>query len=178
MKLSYALRALAAAAMLTGAAGAAQAQLVYGEVGYMPLNVEASIGSFNVSAKPTNVRGIIGVGLGPLAIEGMASVSSKDDTTRVAGFDSGVRTEVSSIMGVFLKPRIDIGPLQLYGRVGAARTELKVGSEKESGTNLAYGAGVSFSLSSNLTLNADYMNYYDADRIKIDGVTVGLGLQF
>ena len=178
MRFSTPLRALAAAAVLTGAAGAAQAQLVYGEVGYSPLKVTGSLSGITVSAKPENLRAIIGVGLGPLAIEGMASVSSKDDTTRVAGFDSGVRTEVSNMVGVFLKPRVDIGPLQLYGRVGVARTDLKVGNEKESGTNLAYGGGVSFNLTSNLTLNADYMNYYDADRIKIDGVTVGLGLQF
>lgn len=166
------------AASTLGLASTAQAQSIYGEIGYMGLDVGARVGGVGISAKPANLRGIIGFDLGPLAIEGMTSVSERDDTVRVGGLNTPIRTKVDNISGVFLKPNLSLGNFEIFGRVGAARTKLSVGGEKASGTSLAYGAGIRFNLTDNLTLGADYMNFYDKDSITVEGVSIGLGLKF
>lgn len=169
-------------AMATLAAGTAsvQAQGLYGEVGYTPLKLESSVGGLDFSSSPSNVRGIIGFELNNnLAVEGMLGLNAQDSTVKVNGINSGVKAEVDNMVGVFVKPKIQVGPgLELFGRVGAARTQLSVGGETDSAASVAYGLGASFQLNDALSLNADYMTYHDKDDTTLRGVTVGVGYKF
>ena len=43
---------------------------------------------------------------------------------------------------------------------------------------MAYGLGLSYKLSDKMSLNADYMSYYNKNDVKGTGFTVGLGIRF
>ena len=171
---------LLAVATLAAATTSVQAQGLYGEVGYTPLKLESSVGGLDFSSKPSNVRGIIGYELNSnLAVEGMLGLSAQDSSVKVNGINSGVKAEVDNMVGVFVKPKIEVVEgLELFGRLGAARTKLSVGNETDSATSVAYGLGASYKLNSALSLNADYMTYHDKDDTTLKGVTVGVGYKF
>lgn len=169
--------AVAAASML---ALGAHAQSLYGEIGYGQLKLEEN--GFGAKVDPSMARGIIGYELNPnLAVEGHLGIGVNDDSTRVGGLS--VNGEVDNLVGVFVKPKVKLGDtVELFGRAGAASTKVSASAgglkESDRGTSLAYGFGASFNLTPQLSLNADYMNYYDRKGVKLDGVTVGVGFRF
>lgn len=160
----------------------AQAQGLYGEVGYSMLNYDESSPGINSQIEPTAVRGIIGYELNPnLAVETHLSLGLSDDTARVAGVS--VKGEVENSVGLFVKPKVRLGEsVELFGRAGVTSTKVSASagpfSASDRGTGFAYGAGASFNLTQNLSLNADYMNTYDRKGVKVDGVTFGVGFRF
>jgi opacity protein-like surface antigen len=171
---------LFAVATLAAGTASVQAQGLYGEVGYTPLKLESRVGGLDFSSRPSNVRGIIGYELNDnLAVEGMLGLSAQDSSVKVNGINSGVKSEVDNMVGVFVKPKIEVVEgLELFGRLGAARTKLSVGNETDSATSVAYGFGASYKLNPALSLNADYMTYHDKDDTTLKGVTVGVGYKF
>jgi attachment invasion locus protein len=161
---------------------AAHAQGAYGEVGYSQFNLKQDSRGFDTKVKPTAVRAIVGVELAPhLAIEGHAATGLKDDSVRIGS--ASATGEVDNMLGAFVKPKVMLGnTVELYGRAGVASTKVSTSAfgagDSDRTTSFAYGGGASFSLTPQLSLNADYMNYLDRRGTKVDGVTFGVGFKF
>lgn len=188
-KTSALTRVVAPALIILGAFGAqtAMAQDVYGEVGYAALSTELSVPLIGLSAKakPTMARALIGVSpLGGLAIEGIAAGSLSDDSfsARASGSSSAVqlgRAKVNQILGVYVGSRLGLGPVELFGRVGMAKSEVEFkGLGTGDATDISYGGGLRLIPFDNLTLSADYMRYLDKDGARIDGYTLSVGYRF
>jgi outer membrane autotransporter protein len=184
-----------AAASIMLMAGAAQAQVMaprptmagttYGEVGYTSLKISES----GVDVKPGVLRGIIGFNFSNyVAFEGMAGFGVTKDSTDVNVLGNRVTLEgdVQHMFGVYVKPRVNIDGFELFGRLGYADTRLKatarVGavsvSDTTSGSDWSYGLGANFNFSPRAYVGIDYMQYYNKDDTKIEGVTLGLGYRF
>ena len=151
-------------------AAGAQAQSMYGEVGYTGLDYKEP----GLKVSPAMVRGVMGYEFTPnLAVEGMVGVNGGSDSA------SGTSFKINNMVGVFGKFQAPItDDLKVYGRLGVARTSLKANGVSDSDTGLAYGAGVTYDLSKTTYLNADYTKYYDRNDQKLEGVTVGVGFRF
>ena len=160
----------------------AHAQGVYGEVGYSQFNLKQDSRGFDAKVKPTAARAIVGVELAPhLAIEGHAATGLKDDSVRIG--PASATGEVDNMLGAFVKHKVMLGDtVELYGRAGVASTKVSTSAfgvgDSNRTTSFAYGGGASFSLTPQLSLNADYMNYLDRRGTKVDGVTFGVGFKF
>ncbi len=151
-------------------AAGAQAQSVYGEVGYTGLDYKEP----GLKVRPAMVRGVVGYEFTPsLAMEGMVGLHGGSDTS------SGTTLKLDNMVGVFGKVQAPVtDALKVYGRLGVARTSLKANGVSDSDTGLAYGAGVTYDLSKTTYLNADYTKYYDRGDQKLEGLTVGVGYRF
>jgi attachment invasion locus protein len=173
---------IAAATAVACAAGMAQAQGMYGELGYSHLKFEESGTAFSGKVNPTMARGIIGYELNPnLAVEGMVGLGMSSDDIRVGS--ATLKGKVDNMVGAFVKPKVKLGEtVELFGRAGVVSTKVSAEAGRVSvsdrGTSFAYGGGASFALTPTLSLNADYMRYYDRKGIEVDGVTVGVGFKF
>ena len=151
-------------------AAGAQAQSMYGEVGYTGLDYKEP----GLKVSPAMVRGIVGYEFSPnLAMEGMVGLNGGSDSA------SGTTLKLNNTVGVFGKMQAPLADgVNVYGRLGVARTSLKANGVSDSDTGLAYGVGMTYDLSKTTYLNADYTKYYDRDDQKLEGVTVGLGFRF
>jgi len=151
-------------------AAGAQAQSVYGELGYTALDFKEP----GLKASPGMVRGIVGYEISPnFAVEGLVGAGARSDT------ESGTKLSVGNMVGVFGKVQAPVtDALKVYGRLGVVRTSLKANGVSDSKSGLAYGAGVSYDLNKAVYLNADYTSYYDRKDQKLDGFTVGVGYRF
>lgn len=151
-------------------AGGAQAQSLYGEVGYTGLDYSGS----GLKVSPTMVRGVVGYEFTPqLALEGIVGLGARSDSS------AGTTLKLDNTIGVFGKAQIPLNDaFKVYGRVGVARTAVKVGGASDSSTGLAWGAGASYDLSKTTYLNVDYTRYLDKSSQKLDGITAGVGFRF
>ena len=77
---------------------------------------------------------------------------------------SGVNLKVkTTVVGLFAKPNTNVGPVNLYGLVGFAQSKMDFsgsiisGSETQSG--VAYGVGVQYPFTRNLSGSIDYVQY-------------------
>ncbi len=180
---AFHLKSLLAVACTLGATGAAQAQLVYGELGYSAMTTSLSVPLLGLSAKanPAMGRAIIGVSpLLGLTFEGLAAGHINDDRFNSSGSQLlNGRAKVSQILGVYVGGRLPLGPVELFGRVGAAQSELDFrGLGKADDTDISYGGGIRFIPGKNWTFSADYMNYYNKGGAKIEGYTLSIGYRF
>lgn len=75
----------------------------------------------------------------------------------------GVTNKVkTTVVGLFAKPNVNVGPVNLYGLVGFAQSKMEfsgvlVGSQTESG--VAYGVGVQYPFTKNISGSIDYVQY-------------------
>jgi attachment invasion locus protein len=170
----------ASMAVVALVASAAQAQTVYGEVGYMATDFSDSVSRVGLSAKPNAVRGLVGYEISPnLAFEGMLAFGSGTETLRVGGVNSGLGLKIDNMIGAFVKPKMPVGDVfELFGRAGYVSTKLTLDGESDREGSLAYGVGGSFKMTPALSLNVDYMIYHKKDDAKIDGYSVGLNYRF
>jgi opacity protein-like surface antigen len=186
--------AIAAASAMLLAAGAAQAQMargtsgnVYGELGYTSLKIQESGFSSN---KPGVLRGIVGFNLNQnIAFEGLAGFGVRKDnsTSTFNGVPVNIESDVRHMFGVYVKPKIVLGSaFELFGRVGVASTRLRssanvagfTASDSSSGSDVSYGLGANFNIAPTAYVGVDYMRYYNKNDVKLDGVTVSVGLRF
>jgi len=179
----YKLRHLAFATGLAGliAAPAAQAQSVYGELGYSALSASLSVPVLGVSVKsePAMARAMIGISpFAGLGVEGMIGTGVRDDRLR-GNAPINSRVKVDEFLGVYLASRLNLGPVELFGRAGVAETRVRfegLGTGSDSG--FSYGGGLRLLPTDSLTLSLDYMSYLDKSGVKIDGYTFSVGLKF
>lgn len=105
-----------------------------------------------------------------------------DDSINVLGTDADV--ELDSLFGAYLRGGIPVSENFFpYVVLGYSRGEITasvsgVGSESESETDASFGLGADINVSSNLTINLEYMNYFDKDGAEINGFSVGLASKF
>jgi opacity protein-like surface antigen len=117
-----------------------------------------------------NVSGEVRVGLGV-----------GDDSVEDGGNRYDV--ELNSMIGAYLKAGFPVADsLFPYAVIGFTRTDIEyslsgVGSSSESDSDISYGFGVDLSLDRKLSLNVEYMNYYDNDGAEIDGFSIGLAMK-
>lgn len=101
-----------------------------------------------------------------------------DDSVGSGFFETDV--ELNSMIGGYLRAGIPAGPsFYPYAILGFTRVELEYsnpnfGNESESETDVSYGFGVDLSLDRNLSLNVEYMNYFDKDSDEISGFSIGI----
>jgi opacity protein-like surface antigen len=168
---------------LAGTAAQAQAakspqNAIYGELGWSSITFKDSGYSF----KPSAVRALIGTEINPnLAFEGMVGLGVADDTIRIA--NTPVTAEIDKTWGLYLKPKVSLANnVEVFARLGYARTHVSVSAPgyraADTGGDLSYGAGASVKLTDSISVNADYMSYYNKDGVKGTGFTVGLGFKF
>ena len=175
---------LALAATL--AAGAAQTQTspqgdagaFYAEIGYTGLTYKDP----DVKTHPADVRLIGGYELHPnMAVEFIGLLSAKE--SKVTADGSLIKLKVDSVWGLFLKPKVAVSPeVELFGRLGYARTKVKLAADQgtisDSANSFAYGVGAAYAINKRVSINLDYMSYYNRDNIRIQGPTLGLGIKF
>ena len=79
-------------------------------------------------------------------------------------------------IGAYLKPNYNVtDAINLYGLLGASKTNVGVGSD----TGFSYGAGLDYGLGNNLSVFTDVVNYLEkSDYPSAWGLTVGAGYQF
>ncbi len=155
---------------LVALAAGAQAQSLYGEVGYTGLDYREP----GLKVSPGMVRGVVGYELTPnVSVEGMVGLHGGSDTA------SGTTLRLNNMVGVFGKVQAPLAEgVNVYGRLGAVRSDLKANGVSDADTGLAYGVGMSYDLSKTTYLNADYTKYYDRHDQKLEGLTVGVGFRF
>jgi opacity protein-like surface antigen len=187
MNKTLALTSLTATALLALSAQTAQAQDIYGEVGYASMSTQLSVPLIGLSAKakPTMGRALIGISpLGGLSIEGLVAGNLSDDSfsANASGSSSAVqlgRAKVNQILGVYVGSRLGLGPVELFGRVGMAKSEVTFSGLGSGNTSdISYGAGIRLIPLDNFTVSADYMRYLDKDGARIEGYTLSVGLKF
>lgn len=161
-----------ASLVLVAAAGATSAQTTakefYVEGGLLGLKAKNDNNGY--SATPKLVRVVAGKEINQnLAVEGMAGLNlSKDDGS------SG------STVGAFLKPKMEVSKdIEVFARVGAARTKLK-GDDGSSATisKAAYGVGAQVQFTKDVYGQVDYMNYGKKDSVTANGFTFSVGTRF
>lgn len=159
----------------------AQADQLYGEVGYGYMTFKAA----DEDASPNILRGIIGFQFHPnVAVEGMLGLGVRNATISGSSVFSDAKFKVSNALGIYLKPNVLLGEnTELYGRIGHTRIKNKFsesGYESESTTNTFFGAGVGvkYTFSNNAYLGADYMYYGKKDDVKASGLTLSVGFRF
>jgi opacity protein-like surface antigen len=187
--------ALIAATTLFSAAGAsaqqASASPWYGELGYTQLKIEDSSGApaINVGGNGGMLRGIVGYDLHPnAAVEGMLGLGIRK--ADVNGSFGGVAftgdLKLEHMLGVFIKPKFQAGPVELFARAGVTQTKVKAtvrvgaasASSSDSGSDFAYGLGAKWQFSRTAYVGLDYMSYYDKDSTKLRGTTLSIGTRW
>jgi hypothetical protein len=175
-------------------AGAAQAQMAgfstagraYGEVGYTGMKISGA----GADVQPGALRGIFGYNFHPnFAVEGMLGfgVTKDSQDVRVGNTRVSVQGDVQHMYGIYLTPKAMLGPaFEVYGRLGWADTRLKTnastgffqGSDTNSGSDWSYGVGGNWLFAPRTYVGLDWMQYYDKNSTKIEGVTLALGYRF
>lgn len=181
---------LAIAAAIAAASIPAQAQSVpaggkglYGEIGYTSLNYKGPVMSLSPMGA---VRVILGYNLMEnLAIDGMVAAGAGDGSTTVSGV--AVKGRLDSGYGIYLKPKTKLSEsIEVFGRLGYANTKSSAtasvpgftASASSSSDDFSYGVGASVKVTKDMSVNLDYMSYYNKNSESVNGFTLGLGFNF
>lgn len=176
------LRPLALAALAVAASSPLSAQTVYGELGYSSLSLKLSVPviGLRASASPGLVRGLVGLQITDgLALEALGGFHAGRSV--YTNSNTGIRYsgKVDQLFGLYVTPKIGLGPVELFGRVGLAQTKISFqGLGSDQSRKLSYGGGLRLMPTSNLSLSVDYMNYLDSGGASVNGYSLNLGLRF
>ena len=172
--------ALALATLSGGilATGAAQAQDMYKSgvgglyAGFNYTFMNAEIGPYDADAG--TLSGKVGVMATPfLGIEARAGFGVDDDTV------NGVDVSVDNFYGGYATFNLaNESPVTPYAVLGFTRVEAEVGSVEDDDSDVSYGIGASMEFAPNLSGNLEYMRYYDDDNVELDGLGLGIQLNF
>ena len=111
----------------------------------------------------------------------------QDKTYSTTGTSNNSRTTVAA---AFAKPNVNVGPVNLYGLLGLANTKVDISSSVIAGTRsevaVAYGVGVQYPFTGNLSGAIDYVQYLSkknyptsaAGGLDIDVKAIGVGLTY
>ena len=164
-------------------ATAAQAQ-IYGEVGYTALKIKQTSGGTTLTASPSALGATIGYEVHKnVAVEAMGVFGISDDTIKVNGTSVAAKLKVDSSYGLFLKPKTMLGEnFEIFGRLGYMNSKVSASgagsSVSAAESSFAYGLGANYYVNKTTYLTVNYMNFYNKDSVKIDGITFGLGMKF
>ncbi len=113
-------------------------------------------------------------------------VMPQDKAYNTTGTSSKSRTTVGA---VFAKPNVNVGPVNLYGLVGLASAKVDFSGSSVSGTQsergVAYGVGVKYPFSSDLSGSIDYVQYLKKNYpvsapggLDVDVKAIGVGVTY
>lgn len=186
MKLKYIFSAAMLGASSLVCASESKSSNFYVEAGYTFFNLDAGGGL----DKDLGL-GVLKFGYNAhenLAIEVMAGTGVSDiKESGCDGLDCGsIKIKANSVFGIFAKPKIKLGDAELFARLGYSHTELKIkesfngesGSGKFKEGDFSFGAGVSYSLTKQWYVQADYMRYLDKKGVELSGPTISVGFNF
>ncbi len=176
-----------AVAAFAVSATAAQAQL-YGEIGYMPLKITATVfeggNTLTVKASPSVLGLTLGYGIHKnVAVEVMVAFSAKDDSAEVNGISTPVDVKVNNAHGIFVKPKAMLSEkFEVFGRLGYMNSKISAsglgGPVSDTSDGFAYGIGANYYLNTTTYLTASYMNLYNKNDVKVTGFALGVGMKF
>ena len=113
-----------------------------------------------------------------LALELRYGVGIEDDSLY------GVDVKVSSLMGGYLRVGMPVAdkvyPYLVLGRSkGELEARVSGVSVEEDSSDFSYGLGANFAFpSSDVQLSVEYMRLFDKDSYEVDGVSIGLQLEY
>ena len=157
---------------------------IYGELGLSLLSYKIS--NYGISSRPVMVRAVAGYNLHPnLAVEAMLGLGLGGGTG-VGYYGSAYNVSAGTMIGAYAKPRLTMGDIEMFGRVGVTNTSSSVRgyTGTDGGASFSYGAGVKYMTqwaamgNRDISINVDYMSYYSGSGLKYTGFTVGAGMQF
>ena len=125
------------------------------------------------SAKATNLRLRGGMHILDWLDAELHLVLPQDkEYSSAGGFSNKVKTQ---IFGVFAKPNTNVGPVNVYGLLGFAQSKMDfsgvlAGNQTESG--VAYGVGVQYPFTRNLSGSIDYVQYLKKSNFGGAGIDV------
>ena len=152
--------------------------------------VDVSLNSLNYAKtglrlSPTALRVIVGKNLGStFSYEGMLAFGTSQGTDTIGG--KAAAAKIDPMFGAYLRARNELASgLEVYGRVGAASVVKNVDgayfaddpSSKRMGA-LSYGLGVKIRINRHASFVTDYTSYYNRREETIDGVSVGLSIDY
>lgn len=182
------LNRIATAAAILVLAASAQAQQTspwYGELGYTFLKMDA----VGTSARPQGIRGVIGYDFHPnFALEGFAAGGTHSDSRNVdagGGVMTPINFKLTSMYGIWLKPKYEMNGIELFGRLGYAHVSAKATSsdfpslsESQSDNDFSWGLGANYHFNPRMYVGLDWVQYSSQSGHKVDGMTLGFGYRF
>lgn len=157
---------------------------LYAELGYAALSLKETVGTDSAKASPGALTGVFGYRFMPqVSVEGLVGLGVGQSGVKENGVPNGVDVKVGNALGVFLRPSVSVSDrIDLFARAGWLRTTLKIteGSLSESGSDnsFAYGLGANFHLSDTSYIQANWMQYYNKDGLKVNGIALAYGTRF
>lgn len=152
--------------------------------------VEVSLNSLNYAQtglrlSPTALRTIVGKNMGPtFSYEGMLAFGTSQGTDTLGGKSAAVK--IDPLFGAYLRARQELAPgLEVFGRVGAASMVKNLdgayfaseASSKRMG-GFSYGLGVKVRINRKASFVTDYTSYYNRREETIDGLSLGLAVDY
>lgn len=158
-------------------AGSAMAADPY--VGGSALFVDAEYADINDEASLTGITGRLGTMLNDnIGGEVRVSLGVGDDSISSGIFKTDV--ELNSLIGGYMRAGAPVGQNFFpYAVLGFTRTELDYsndffGNDSDSETDVSWGFGADMSLDRKISLNVEYMNYFDKDGVELSGFSIGI----
>ena len=174
--------AIVAAGALTLAYGAAQAEVTYyagGNVSFLNYSDDFVDDDLSLTAIYGRLGGYFNENF---SAELRLGTGIGDDSIDILG--SSVDVELDNMYGAYFRAGIPVSEMFYpYAVIGYTRAELSAsvsgaGSASESDSDTSFGLGADLNLTQNLTVNLEYMNYFDSDGVEIDGFSIGLARRF
>ncbi len=99
----------------------------YVEIGYTTTDYSNSIvssagRSYDLTASPTAIRGILGYEINPnFSLEGMLAQGLNGSNISVSGISTPVELKIDTMYGIYAKPKVQaFQDLEVFGRIGYA----------------------------------------------------------
>lgn len=162
------------------------AGFAHAEGGYYGGNIsflDYSEPEVDISASVTAITGRLGTHFNEnVSGELRVGFGVDDDTVSFDGLEADL--ELESLYGVYIRGGIPVTEnIYPYAILGYSRGELKAtvagfGSNSESETDTSFGLGVDVDVIQGVTINLEYMNYFDKDGVEVDSLSIGLAKTF
>jgi len=183
-KVSLAVIAVIAIASSTAMAQSkSKDESMYVELGYLNATYSDKYSNANYTWSGIGAyRIVLGVDLADsFAIEGMYASGISDGSLTISRTNTTLGLNPS--YGLYIKPKLNLNDnATLFARAGFFNTKGTLTyagvSAQDNYSSFSYGLGASFNINKQISLNADYMVYYNSDSIPINGMTVGIGYRF
>lgn len=102
------------------------------------------------------------------------AVLPQSQTYSNTGLPNSVKT---SVVGVFAKPNLDAGPLNIYALLGYSYAAVDFSGtirSQQGASGVAYGTGVRYSVTPNVSASLDYTQYAKEKNISVPGFAGGI----
>lgn len=129
-------------------------------------------------ASPTTIGAKLGMSINKnFAVEARLGVGLTDDSISV--FD----LKVDNFAGIYAKGILPVSDVaSVYGLLGYTQGKITLeglgGSASDSDSDISYGIGADFAVSSNTSVGVEWARLFKGDGYKVDGLTLGVSFKF